>query len=388
LYRINRGTFLHFTGDYYREALSPTLWLTFTERVALTHRIAGSERPKYSVNTGAFKSFFVKLCEDYNCELNLNDIDSYVVGKTTPDLRYKSDILNGPFDADKLDYIFRDSHFSGLPMNLDLDRLRYSTKISQDKDDHGERRLVVDHGGISALEQIWFNKMQLYPSLYHHQKVRSADCMFKGIIEHIRARTEGVVVGRRNLQYNDILDYLWTDESEFFGMVYNLPDDDPLHELIHDLQYRRLFKRAMVISARTIENDEGYQTLLENADADNRLACKELRDVAKIISLEAGKKGIKVPPEQIWIDLPDPPKAAPGPAYVVMADGKLVSLQEIIPMTPWVELYALYKWQGNVFVPHDKAEALSGIVKDVMTQRYNLTIKPEAFTSCKLNPPR
>jgi len=49
LCRINRGTFLHFTGDYYREALSPTLWLTFTERVALTHRIAGSERPKYSI---------------------------------------------------------------------------------------------------------------------------------------------------------------------------------------------------------------------------------------------------------------------------------------------------------------------------------------------------
>ena len=51
------------------------------------------------------------------------DIADTIVGMSKDeDTPFKHELLNGPFDADKLDYLYRDSHFSGLPLSVDLDR--------------------------------------------------------------------------------------------------------------------------------------------------------------------------------------------------------------------------------------------------------------------------
>lgn len=60
----------------------------------------------------------LKLLDQEKYELNIDDelIKNAIVGHAPDPLdSYKIDMLHGPFDADKLDYIFRDGHFSGLP---------------------------------------------------------------------------------------------------------------------------------------------------------------------------------------------------------------------------------------------------------------------------------
>ncbi|HBT16585.1 MAG TPA: hypothetical protein DEB05_06475 [Firmicutes bacterium] len=49
--------------------------------------------------------------------MDVDRIAGMIVGWVSfPAKAYLVDIINGPFDADKLDYIQRDSHFTGIKL--------------------------------------------------------------------------------------------------------------------------------------------------------------------------------------------------------------------------------------------------------------------------------
>src|SRR5258708_7859330 len=87
------------------------------------------------------------------------------------DNRFYRKVVNGPFDADKLDYLPRDGYFTGLAILVDIERLLHTVTIVEE--DVG-KNLGVLVSGSSVLEQIIFARSQLYTSIYHHHKVRSA----------------------------------------------------------------------------------------------------------------------------------------------------------------------------------------------------------------------
>ncbi|MBZ5672443.1 MAG: hypothetical protein LAO04_22310 [Acidobacteriia bacterium] len=51
--------------------------------------------------------------------------------------------------------------------------------------DEPHRRLVIGRSGINSLEQIVAARMNLTASLYHHHKVRAAECMVKAAVEYV-----------------------------------------------------------------------------------------------------------------------------------------------------------------------------------------------------------
>ncbi|PKM80490.1 MAG: hypothetical protein CVU89_13130 [Firmicutes bacterium HGW-Firmicutes-14] len=108
------------------------------------------------VTSVSFKNFFEKQIKPhYGVDLDLEIVGEIIVGYTGR-LReaYIVEIINGGFDADKLDYIQRDSHFTGIKMVLDMPRLFYTIETL---DIDGKLRLSVDLSGIATLEQIVFN---------------------------------------------------------------------------------------------------------------------------------------------------------------------------------------------------------------------------------------
>lgn len=342
------------------------------------------------LQTDAFSNFYNKVITKYEVDCTIPQMESLILGTEEPLSKYKSDILNGPFDADKIDYLFRDGQFSGIPLIVDLDRLWYATdikKISYNGIDW--RRLAINYSGTSPLEQILFDRVQLYPSLYHHQKVRASVCMLKGIIEYIHNNKVKVSFGRQNgVKFNTIVDFLSGTELDFFAMATQT-SDNILHKLIHDLQYRRLLKRAVTISRNTVENDDGFDTLMAFRHEYKPELHNRLREVAKHICEEAIKQGIECNVEQIWIDLPAPPKVTRDidRAYVILPDDNLISLAKVFPISQWLELYDLHKWHGHVFVPNGTEQKIAGVVKAVLAEEFNLTIKDEGFTSCHLTAP-
>jgi len=77
----------------------------------------------------AFKDYFeekvLKKFKYLGVNPDLDNIADMIVGKIKdPDREgYKADIIHGPFDADKLDYMTRDALFTGIDMAIDVDRI-------------------------------------------------------------------------------------------------------------------------------------------------------------------------------------------------------------------------------------------------------------------------
>ena len=93
--------------------------------------------------------------------------------------------------------------------------------------------------------------------------------------------------------------------------------------------------------------------------------------------------------DQIWLDLPEQPTFEINDlAYVNYPGETSRNLNEIFPVQQWLELYALHKWQGFVFVPDGLEAKLAPIVTSVLKQEFNLDVKDEAFEACHLPKPR
>ena len=119
-------------------------------------------------------------------------------------------IVSGPIDADKLDYLARDSSFAGLPLKYDLERFLYTIGLAfgpvADEDQKHSRiykkagsdikmratnkypvfdalQLKPPRQLISTIEQITICKFMLFSYIYHHKKVRAAEGMLIKLLQ-------------------------------------------------------------------------------------------------------------------------------------------------------------------------------------------------------------
>ncbi len=77
------------------------------------------------------------------------------------------EIVSGPMDADKQDYLLRDNYFCGVKYGLyDIDRLLNSLKVHEDAED---RYLALTMDGIHVLEQFVLAKYYMTTQVYRHR---------------------------------------------------------------------------------------------------------------------------------------------------------------------------------------------------------------------------
>ena len=345
------------------------------------------------VQSKPFKDYIEKVIPD--CDTK--QISEYITGIADNSSKYKAEILCSIFDGDKIDYIHRDAHFSGLPLKIDLDRLWYGIDIMKIPIDGVEyQKLSISHSATEPLEQMMFHRTMLFPTLYQHQKVRACDCMFKGIVEYIRNTGLGVRMGHRTVTFNNIEDFLWGTDDEFFAVGLDSKDTN-LRPLMNNLLERRLFHRVLAISSRTIKDPDGhgYADLITYRGETSPESYRHLRSLAEEICKEAVKKGLGVLPEQIWIDLPENVKVGRDAeeAFVhIVQDESLnkydfIPAMKIFPIDHWVRQIEMYKWQGSVFAPPEIQEEIAPIAQQVIENRFGFQFKPQAFTECQLVPP-
>lgn len=228
------------------------------------------------VNTETFKNFFFKYI-DYPHNSNVTKylfryVGCMIIGQNIEKpgevLSYMTSIINGPFDADKLDYIKRDSHTAGLALQYDIERL--FTKIQVHEIVAGknsiEKRLVIDFNGITAIEELTFCKIMLFSYIYYHQKVLISEAMIKDY-----------VYGLYELQLIDSLsDFLRYTDSDILKLATKQKDQKPFPEygnlnleiLSENIRNRKLPKRCFEVSQSTV-------IYLENKSKDEQSDSKE-----------------------------------------------------------------------------------------------------------------
>lgn len=88
-------------------------------------------------------------------------------------------ILHGPIDADRIDYLQRDAHYTGVGHGA-IDAVRLLDTVESDRE-----HLVFAEKGRSAVEGFLLGRALMYSAVYYHKTVRSAEVMLSGAVERL-----------------------------------------------------------------------------------------------------------------------------------------------------------------------------------------------------------
>jgi len=212
------------------------------------------------INTKTFKDFFFDKINYPNKgsvkRYLFQDVGCMIIGQNIERANkiysYQTAIINGPFDADKLDYIKRDSLTAGLALQYDIERLFTKIQVHTIPSDKNliEDRLVINFNGITAIEELTFSKIMLFSYIYYHQKVLISETMIKDY-----------AYGLYELHIIDsFADFLSFTDSDILKLAEKQNDDNPfpeygmlnLKELADNIKNRKLPKRCFEVSQASV----------------------------------------------------------------------------------------------------------------------------------------
>lgn len=99
-------------------------------------------------------------------------------GKT----RALSELLDGPIDVDKIDYLTRDASHCGVPFGAGLDVVGLLASLRCLADG---RRLGISVSGVPMVEGIMILQDQMLSHVYWNENARALICMFHAILAHL-----------------------------------------------------------------------------------------------------------------------------------------------------------------------------------------------------------
>ncbi|MFC2021817.1 HD domain-containing protein [Chloroflexota bacterium] len=346
LHDIGHGVFSHLSEETFQDF--PEVELHRKENPEQFERDSPHEMISHLIiKSPSFGEYFKKnIIKEYGlpAEISLERIANSVIpaGSRDEDYGWQANIINGPFDADKFDYLQRDAYFSGLKIGIDLDRFLQCVwlEVKSGK----PRQLKIMTSGATTLEQILFGKLMLYNTIYHHQKIRAAECAIKGIFEILKKHQGEPAYQIHGRKMNRAIDFLYVTEEDILSLD-NKPKE--LHDYIRRFLKRDLFKRALVISADAVvapDTSPGYKDFKSLVEKPEKL--KELR--GELVAALNDKYLL----HEIWIDLPQT-LTFNDDSFAVIQDENAEPqyMRDRFRVSEWLTAYGSNKWKGYVFCP-------------------------------------
>jgi len=203
---------------------------------------------------------------------------------------HENDILNqivsGQLDADRMDYLLRDSYFTATSYGqFDLERILRTMRVR--KTSEGRKVIVVKHTGIHSVEDYIMARYQMYWQVYYHPVARSYEAVFiqlfnrlKDIFKDNKDYFEDMKVLIPFLEKAEVSEeeYYRLDENSLLYCCALIQDKDDViaADLAKRLQNRKLFEyvdyneeNLAQIKNMLRENgyDEQYYLRIENIEA-------------------------------------------------------------------------------------------------------------------------
>ena len=221
-------------------------------------------------------------------------------------------LVSGDLDGDRLDYLVRDAHYTGVSTGVDAGRLITTMAMVDDN-------LVVHQGGLPAVEALLTARFAMYPTVYFHSFVRGAELMLA------RAANSAILSDKFTPQdFATFTDHQFLSELDRAG---GFPQ-----KTVKDFENRRIVKSAVSITKKQAE-DSGL----------NRSSKKEYENsIAANLGLDAS---------DIYVDLP-PLSVVPGLKVKILKDnGEVVLARNLSRLVSGLSEAQFDHWRGRVYGP-------------------------------------
>jgi len=379
-----------FTGK--RKGVGEVISFCFTLAPCLEEFLSRSRKKVLVGNEG----------EVYRGEIDLQNVALMIVGRTKhPFLQFLGDIISSDIDADKLDYLLRDSTSAGLPLRYDVDMFLYSAQLELDVMADGEKalqklyqsvgtkdlerqsagnrckdsfydayRLCLPKRAMHVLEQIVICKMMLFSYVYHHAKVRAAE----GLLE----RMLDVLVNRLKLEGKDEWAiFEWFLEATDADLIRMSDDDqDPTlkesaYRLVNRLLPREIFRlsAAEAVGAQKPllanflkgirDKEKGQMRImeLEKAMGEELVQCEGFRGMDWMNALmKAGA----------WLDVPKAPSFEDTQKVISKAHAGREHASSMFPVHAWQHAYTSHRCYVRIFAHSEFCHIVKECAKTVM----------------------
>jgi HD superfamily phosphohydrolase len=215
-----------------------------------------------------------------------DDISS-IITKKVVDKPFYSLLISSDLDVDRIDYLMRDAHATGVSYGF-IDLQRLIRTITFDAEDH----LAVEAKGRQALENFLMARYHMYQTVYYHKTVVCFDLMLQQIYEdliqnEIAYSYEDICKLSDEEIYNFNDSYVWNLIQE------NQGKPELLGELISRFQRRQRLKMIKEVHGISVsgrqEPDYSKLSLIQNP-----------------IHLDGLSKESSVPKDWIFYSLPKP----------------------------------------------------------------------------------
>jgi len=245
-------------------------------------------------------------------------------------------IVAGDIDSDRMDYLLRDAHSSGLEHgNIDIDTIIRLAQIDS-------RRLVFNHKAVQALESLFTARFHMIKSLYKHHASTIAEKMLQRSLENFL----------NNRSLNELMSL---DDYEAHCQLLNSKgSSEKIYRRITD---RNLYKRALVW-----DEDKVPREALKSLE--NRI--EKPGKVEKKIADEAGIKT-----EEVIVDKP----RTPGINDIdvkIKKDGEVKPFSEFSPIPETLKQAEWRTVSVKVYTPEEHREKVGKAAEHVLKDYSNV----------------
>jgi len=194
--------------------------------------------------------------------------------------RFLHQLVSGQLDMDRMDYLMRDSFFTGVAEGIvGTDRIIKTLNVR-------ENQLVVELKGIYSVEKFIIARRLMYWQVYLHKAVISAEYMLIHILKRARAlvRADIPIWVNENLNYfftssflpekeipgEAIQKYIQLDDEDILYALkqWQYSDDLVLRKLCRGLLHRKLLKVRLQNTPVSLEEIEEHKQALEMPESD------------------------------------------------------------------------------------------------------------------------
>ncbi|MDO5846351.1 MAG: HD domain-containing protein [Methanocorpusculum sp.] len=239
-------------------------------------------------------------------------------------------IIHGDLDVDRMDYLLRDAHYTGVPYGtLDAGRLIQSLVMDE------KCGLVLKESGTPAAESLLIARTLMGPSVYYHHVGRIAEEMF-------------LAAGRRHFTRETIGEFMRMDDASGTMLLLSSPSA-VTRELMNRIKTRRLYKRAVYVGGDLLD----IRRITHMRETERERLRMEIAETAGVEE------------SQVILDIP-PLRKEMHMHVSVQVLHDLVPFEEIVPLLTLMNKTRQGQWRLGVYTVPENREKVGLAAQDVL----------------------